>query len=156
MNKYIKWSLVILWLIIIFMFSNEQGSISNKNSKLIVCLFSRLGLNLNSIFGNMANFIVRKISHFSEYFILYILILNALYKRPKIKKEIIISIIVVFLYSCSDEIHQFFIYGRSARIRDVIIDTSGGMTALIFSFFYIKIKERKSNPNEMQSKRYIN
>lgn len=86
MNKYFKWILVIVWMIVIFMFSNQPANISDEKSRFVVHLFNAIGINLNSIFGNLANFVVRKISHFSEYFILYLLLFNALYKRFEIKK----------------------------------------------------------------------
>jgi len=37
---------------------------------------------------------------------------------------------VVLLYSASDEIHQAFVPGRTARISDVMIDTAGGAFGL--------------------------
>lgn len=134
MNKKVKWLLVFFWMIVIFEFSNQAGNISDEKSKYVVFIFNEIGINLNSIFGNLANFAVRKVSHFMEYFILYMLLFNAIYRKAHVKRALIISMAVVFLYACSDEIHQLFIYGRSSRIRDVLIDTSGGFFAFILNF----------------------
>lgn len=41
------------------------------------------------------------------------------------KKRMLISVIIGFLYAVSDEIHQSFIPNRSARIIDVFLDTLG-------------------------------
>ncbi|MBA5852037.1 VanZ family protein [Clostridium sp. cel8] len=141
MNKKVKWILVLLWLVIIFEFSNQPATISDEKSKYVVYLFSEMGINLNSLFGNFANFIVRKTAHFSEYFVLYILLFNALYDKAKMKKVLLIAIVIVFLYACSDEIHQFFIPGRSPRIRDVFIDTFGGLMALLLNFYRYRKKQ---------------
>lgn len=140
MNKYFKWILVIAWMIIIFMFSNQPANISDEKSRFVVHLFNAVGINLNSVFGSLANFVVRKISHFSEYFIFYLLLFNAFHEKFEIKKVLFLSLIIVFLYACSDEIHQLFIPGRTGRIRDVIIDTCGGLTSLLCCFYYYKIK----------------
>ncbi|WP_446898216.1 VanZ family protein [Clostridium sp. LBM24168] len=142
MNKNIRWLLVILWIIIIFIFSNQPGNVSDEKSKFVVGLFNAIGVNLNNLFGNMANFAIRKISHFMEYLILYILLLNALYEKSKVKRALLISIIIVFLYACLDEVHQLFIPGRSSRIRDIIIDTAGGFAGLLTSFYYLYKKRR--------------
>jgi VanZ family protein len=63
--------------------------------------------------------------------ILALLVLNVLKLYFNIKQVIIITIIFVFLYACSDEIHQLFVPGREGAIRDVIIDTCGGITLVL-------------------------
>lgn len=151
MNKNIKWLLVIIWIIVIFMFSNQPGNVSDEKSKFVVGLFNAIGVNLNNVFGNMANFAVRKASHFIEYLILYILIFNAVYKKHEIKRALLISLILVFVYACMDEVHQLFIPGRSSRIRDIIIDTTGGFAGLLLSFYY-SYKKGRTVQDEMQNR----
>jgi len=134
MKKYLKWIIVLAWLIIIFSFSSQPAVISDGNSKYVIKIFDLLGLNLNSMWGDLANFIVRKIAHFLEYLILYILLFNAVYDKLNFKKAIVISLLGVFLYACSDEIHQLFVPGRASRLRDVIIDTSGGALGALIEY----------------------
>ena len=51
-------------------------------------------------------------------------------------KSIIYTIIFVFIYACSDEIHQLFVSGRSGEILDVLIDTTGGFVGtMIYKLF---------------------
>ena len=57
------------------------------------------------------------------------------------KKSILTVIFLVFLYACSDEIHQLFIPGRSGEILDVLIDTLGGITSIVL---YTKIRREKN------------
>jgi VanZ family protein len=130
-KKVIKWMMVVVWLILIFGFSSQPGDISNGNNRFIISIFKTCGLNLDSILGNFANFIVRKAGHLTEYFILCILLMNALQENFSFKRAALMAIVFVFLYASSDEFHQIFIPGREARIRDVMIDTSGGAIALI-------------------------
>jgi VanZ family protein len=130
-KKFFKWILVIVWLIVIFMFSNQPAVVSDGNSRFVIELCSSLGINLNSLFGSIANFIVRKAAHFTEYLILFLLLYEAFREDFSLKKAVMLSIIAVFLYACSDEIHQLFVSGREGRFRDVMIDTSGGAAGLL-------------------------
>lgn len=136
--KKIKWILVILWMVVIFIFSNETSTMSNEKSRFFIYLIQTLGLDLNAFFGNLSNFMVRKASHFLEYFILAILLFNIIKGKFEIKKVFIISIVIVVLYACTDEIHQIFIPGRTARIKDIFIDTVGGSMGLLVGYFINK------------------
>ena len=130
-RKIIYWSLLITWMIVICVMSNQPANISDSQSIGVLDLFSKIGINVNGIFGDLANFVVRKCAHFLEYMILALLVLNVLKLYFNMKQVIIITIVFVFLYACSDEIHQLFVPGREGAIRDVIIDTCGGITLVL-------------------------
>ncbi|MCY6369745.1 VanZ family protein [Clostridium ganghwense] len=133
---YFKWLLLIIWMLVIFNFSNDPAVVSDEKSGLILTIFNSLGVDLNSIFGTLANFIVRKTGHFTEFFILYVFLYNILKESFSKKRALTMALVFTFLYACSDEFHQIFIPGREGRFRDVLIDTSGGIAALIY--FYCK------------------
>jgi len=146
MNKKTKkWLLVIGWMILIFCFSNQPGNESNKNNEFVVNIFNLLGINLNSVLGELTNFIIRKAAHFTEYFILAWLVFNAVKDDLSSNKDIIISVLVVFLYACTDEFHQSFVPGRACMFRDVMIDTSGGAFAMIIAYLISWKKSRSIN-----------
>ena len=42
-------------------------------------------------------------------------------------------------YAITDEFHQYFIPGRSAEIRDVLIDSSGALTGILFVIIVLAI-----------------
>ncbi len=130
-NKIISWVLLISWMIVIFIFSNQTGDDSSSKSKFVIYLFNLMGLDLESKFGDMATFIVRKGAHMTEYFILYLFIYNVIRHYFSLRKRLFLSLIFVFLYACTDEFHQLFIPGRAGAFKDVLIDTGGGMIALI-------------------------
>jgi VanZ family protein len=130
-RKIIYWSLLITWMIVICVMSNQPANISDSQSIGVLDLFSKIGINVNGIFGDLANFVVRKCAHFLEYMILALLVLNVLKLYFNMKQFIIITIVFVFLYACSDEIHQLFVPRREGAIRDVIIDTCGGVTLVL-------------------------
>lgn len=71
--------------------------------------------------------------------------------KLKQNKRIWISLIVGVLYASSDEIHQYFVPGRSARVFDVMIDSAGvclGICIVIFVLWIArKVMERKRGEN---------
>ena len=47
------------------------------------------------------------------------------------KHTILISLLICIMYSCTDEIHQIFIEGRSGEILDVLIESIGSFIGII-------------------------
>lgn len=142
-KKLISWGLMIIWMIFIFYMSNQTAGQSSSQSNKVLEILLMLGINIPSEMYNMATFIIRKTAHFSEYFILYLLVINVMKYYVKEKKLILLSIMIVFLYAISDEVHQYFIPGRSMAMRDVLIDTFGGIVAAGFYKIIDIIKSRK-------------
>lgn len=148
-RKIIKVMLVVLWMIMIFMLSNDTASVSSKKSDGLIVRSSEVLLRRSLTVGEKNKILkylvvpVRKSTHFMLYLILGFLVINLLREYMIINtKSIILTIVICFLYACSDEIHQLFVIGRSGEIRDVIIDTFGFGTG-IFSYCLI----RKHNTN---------
>lgn len=139
-RKYFKWALVAIWAIVIFMFSNQTGEASDNNNKFIIYLFKLTGINLDLYFGDIIHFIIRKLAHFLEYFIFYYLVYNALIEDVNRRSALIASLVVVFVYACSDEIHQAFVPGRGPAIRDVLIDTGGGFLCMLLKILRKRLK----------------
>lgn len=133
-KKIIAWILVILWMFIIFIMSHQPGNVSSEQSRFVILIFSLIGLDFNSYFGELATIIIRKGAHFSEYMILYFLVINLLKYYCKNKKVYLYTLIIVFLSACSDEFHQLFVPGRAGQFKDVIIDTSGGTFGLLIVY----------------------
>ena len=142
-NRIIKWILLITWMAIIFIMSHQKGEVSSAQSEVVLKIFAFFGIYLNDYFGELATFIVRKGAHFTEYMILYFLFYNVIRMYMTTKNSKMYSIILVFLYACSDEFHQYFIEGRGPSFRDVLIDTSGGITGCLISYLIEKQKIKK-------------
>lgn len=51
------------------------------------------------------------------------------------------ALVITMLYGASDEIHQYFVPGRSCSIFDFIADSIGGIIGLIF-FHILKISDK--------------
>lgn len=149
-NKNLKtrWILVIAWMAFIFIMSQMPGDKSSEQSRLVILIFSFLGIDL-SIWGELGTYIVRKGAHFTEYFILYILAYRLLLLYYSRSKAIVLTIFGVFFYACSDEFHQWFIEGRVAAFKDVLIDTFGGIFGSIVMIVINNIKNIKSRGSKI-------
>ena len=129
-QKIIFGILLIVWLIIIFLFSSENAEKSTKTSDGFINSITNI-LNIEKPKDKeKVGHIVRKIAHFTEYFILGLILFLNLRLYP-IDNKLIIGIILCMIYASSDEIHQIFVDGREAKILDVLIDTLGSATSLI-------------------------
>ena len=131
----------------IFMFSSERDTVSTKRSDGLIirtCEFllgRQLTENEKEIYIEKYVVYVRKTAHFTLYFLLGLFFISFLKEFDfNNNKLIIYTIIFVFIYACSDEIHQLFIPGRSGEILDVLIDTTGGVLS---SFIYTSFRVRR-------------
>ena len=139
------------------MFSNQQGTDSGNISKTVTIVIQKIFMG-NNIDESVYKFdffetIIRKLAHFSIYTIGGFLLMNYFYdiqnenKKIYLKNKIFYSIFFGALYAVTDELHQFFVPGRSARIFDVGIDTFGVITGVLIYLVIIKlinfIKKRK-------------
>lgn len=125
----------IILMIMIFWFSHQTGTQSSSLSTYIV---NWLESNLHIIVPEL---IIRKLAHMSEYAILAFTFIYAFYhNKYTFQRIIIFSLTATFLYACSDEFHQLFVIGRSGQLIDVMIDTIGGMIAIIIFSIIIKKK----------------
>lgn len=87
---------------------------------------------------------IRKLAHFSIYTVVGFLLMTLCFTyKISINKKIIISLIIGFIYACSDEIHQTFVMGRSGEARDVLIDTSGVFIGICISYLIYKIYKKQ-------------
>ncbi len=111
------WGPVVVWMAIIFSFSNRQ----------------RITVSPEYIL----NFLFFKSLHILEYAALYILNVRALRMSQKKPSSAVFSraLIIVLLYAASDELHQTFVPTREGAVRDVIID---GIGASIVWYFLSK------------------
>jgi VanZ family protein len=82
------------------------------------------------------HWVFRKCCHLTVYAILGLLVFRALrHSRTKLPPwswpRVGGTLLIVFLYACSDEYHQSFVPGRTALFSDVCIDTSGAAIGLL-------------------------
>ena len=94
------------------------------------------------------NVFIRKSAHAFEFFILAILLAWVLIEyHISGWKVTVMTLLAVLLYAISDEFHQLFVEGRSARIFDVTVDFVGGVIGISFVQLILKIRQIKSLGN---------
>ena len=125
-----KWWPAIVWAVAISCFST--GAFTSENTSRIIIpvlhwLFPHVPLETLLLIHHY----VRKCAHFTEYFILSLLLLRGIRGQNRGIKLAwaLLAIAIVACYASLDEFHQSFVPGRTPAVTDVIIDTSGGIAA---------------------------
>lgn len=142
--------IVIAWMGLIFKFSSESGEISANKSSSILSIIQKTSGNVLSNKEKKIGFgytiSVRKTAHVISYFILSVLIFASSYFILKSnKKAYLVAIMLSLIYAISDEVHQIFIPGRTATIRDVFIDMFGVALGMLIIMIYKKVYTKKIN-----------
>lgn len=146
-NKIIKWIPCVLVMCIIFRFSAapavQSSAVSQSvTEKLLHFLEKCFGMNLfTEEFIANAEYIVRKMAHAFEYFVLAITFFYG-YSNKERKRVGAVTLLFCIFYAASDEIHQLFVPGRSGQITDVGIDSLGALLGVVFSLLFIICKKR--------------
>ena len=139
--KVLKIILLILWMMIIFAFSNQKavdssnlsnGLIDRTVVKVYKVFYGDISKEKEEVIIEKYSYPIRKLAHYSLYFILGILSFLVIVDYKNNKKLILYSMLICFLYACTDEFHQLFVYGRGASLKDVKIDFIGGVIGSIF------------------------
>ena len=143
-KQIVNWILLSTWMVVIFMLSNEVADSSSERSGVIVEVISRSV----SWSQDILTFLTRKAAHIFIYFVLGILMFNVARDfRISNKRAVMLSVVFVMLYAITDEFHQSFVPGRSAELRDVLIDTvAGAMGTLVY---FCATAFRRSNASKM-------
>lgn len=126
--------LTIIWMLIIFWFSSQNSTQSSGTSqkviKAVLKIVSNVEQEQENIIVEQMQHIVRKMAHFSIYMIGGILLIN-LVSTYTAKKAWMYAWLIGTMYAITDEIHQYFVPGRSCEIRDVVIDSSGVIIGIV-------------------------
>jgi VanZ family protein len=131
---------------IIFYFSNQPAEISRIQSGKILVDMEVLKSGEETIVGDSRIFqlqkLIRKSAHFIEYCGLGTLMTLSIYFMNT-SKIYIKGWSYSTIYAASDEIHQYFIPGRGAMLRDVYLDSIAALTGTIIIFIIIKVLNKR-------------
>jgi VanZ family protein len=140
LHIFLSWTAVICWMLVIFTLSAQPGpestNLSDRLTEIMIEKTSMLvPLNVDTSTGTgfikLFRLILRKSAHVAEYFMLGLLVMNAM-KTSNVPrhKAFTLSLAICILYALSDEIHQYFVPGREAQISDVLIDSLGALAGI--------------------------
>ncbi len=137
-----SWSLVFLWMALIFYLSSQTGSDSGGMSgRITETVLGAVQATLPSldVQPEMFHTLVRKSAHFFAYFVLALLAFNAVRRSgARGGKAYLTAFAIAALYAASDEFHQSFVPGRGPAVTDVFIDSAGAATALFICWLVLR------------------
>lgn len=118
---------------LIFVFSDDNGRVSSKQSNgLLVTLKLVDKEQLQKQYFNpevkKMRVLIRKFAHLGLYTALGMLVyigLKMMFTGLSRRRVVLLTLLLSGLYAVTDEIHQYFVPGRAARVEDVLIDLSG-------------------------------
>lgn len=140
-----QWGPAIAWAAVISFFSTEHFTAS-ATSRIIVPFLHWLLPRASPETLEMLHFVIRKAAHVTEYFIFSLLVLRGIRReRPGwIFAWGLAAVAIAAGYAALDEFHQAFVPGRTASVRDVLLDTSGAAMAQLL--VWLRARQRKSPP----------
>ena len=145
-GKVVSHLAVLLWMIVIFCFTaqngDESGDLSSGVTHLLMTILNQLfqlGWDEAELLQMVAvwDYPVRKLAHMTEFGILAVLIFTAIkyYKFvDTTKKRYFFAWLGAVAYAATDEFHQLFVPGRSGNLFNVGVDATGVTIALVFAY----------------------
>jgi VanZ family protein len=139
---------VIIWIGLILSFSSEPGDVSKEKSKMVEgairpaveLIQGKLGVEI--VPSNRVHFYVRRSAHLFLYTVLGIGLVLVFRKfELKGRNPYYLALITGTLVGGIDETLQSFVPGRSARVMDVLLDSSGVLLGLFVVKVLLKNKE---------------
>lgn len=151
-SKYFPAALLFLWMLVIFLFSMENGDESEAASTGIIGVIGRMiytdfeawPLDAQLAFVEKISYPIRKAAHMTEYAILGMLGLWTFrsWRLPQ-KRAAWFALLCSALYAATDEFHQLFVPGRSGQITDVLFDTTGACLGIGLVLFALVIRKKR-------------
>ena len=161
-NKFLYWLLPLIWMGVIFYSSStpyDQQDIKPLLGEFIDLSFlepyvswifftynnAPVSVETHGVDG-LLEFFIRKGTHVFVFFLLTSLIYLALRKTTALifKTKLGLSFLLTVAYAIVDEIHQGFTPNRTPYLGDVILDSLGGLLAILMIFLIRKKAELKT------------
>lgn len=149
-RRLLLWLPALGWYAVIFLFSAQTGAESGEISDRLALDLLRLGTDnpwtlseVQYALLQLVTFLLRKAAHMAAYFVLTALLLLALRGLLSSKRrQAACAVGLCAVLAGLDEVHQFFVPGRSCQLRDVVIDTLGGLCFLLLWAVVRTVKRR--------------
>ncbi len=133
-----------IWALLIFGLSRDPHS-GRHISKILQWAFALVGIHHVRHFHTWT-LLAAKGAHFSVYFVLSLAVYRALALGRGAAfhaRQAWWTVLIIFCYASSDEFHQTFVHGRNGDWRDVVLDTFGGIIALLIVRWVVNARRRR-------------
>lgn len=146
-----RWWPAVLWAVIISLLSTRYFG-SDQTSTVIIPVLHWLVPSASYATLLHWHHLIRKAAHFTEYFVFSVLLLRAIRagRRDVRWSWALEAIAIVAVYAAFDEFHQIFVPGRTPAVRDVLIDTIGGIAAQLLVGLLLLWKRQRERTNELE------
>jgi VanZ family protein len=138
------WLPAISWLGLIFWFSTETFS-DDHTASMMKGILTFLFPAISDEAFLLIHIFLRKAAHVTEYFVLSLLLFRAFRGGSGASwnwRWSFFSLVVVVLWTATDEFHQSFVPARTASIADVGIDITGGILGQVMSVLAYRYKKK--------------
>lgn len=162
-KSYIFSALTLILMAIIFTFSaqpaEESSAMSSPIAEAAVDLlyqdFEEMEPAEQTELLDQWTYIIRKSAHFSEYALLGLLCLFALgsIRSERMGEPLhtalgnikwpLIAFLISSAYAATDELHQYFVPGRSGQLSDVLLDSTGVAASVLLICLIAKLKSAR-------------
>ena len=131
--------MLVFWMVLIFSFSGQDGEKSGSVSKGSVEIALEIlypghtaeDIETKQMIVEETQLLIRKSAHFLIYAGLGFWSLGTLYTFSVNRRIAIpMAVLFCFFYASVDEMHQYFVPGRSGAISDVYLDTLGAVAMI--------------------------
>ena len=145
-HRFSRYGPLVVWAALIFIGSSSVLSAAHTSAVLRPVLW--LFPHASEATLALVHFLVRKAGHLTEYAILALLAARTFrtssgeFLRTR---WFWVSLLFLVAYALSDEFHQSFVPSRTASIYDSMIDSAGGLAALVF----LAVRKRNENGQDL-------
>ena len=151
--KWVIWAAVLLWMVVIFCFSAQNGTQSSHLSETVQQYIVQLTGSTPQKQAANDQFVLRKAAHFTVYFVLGGLCMAALLQTPRVahlRQKVRVALAICAVYAASDEFHQLFVEEREGRILDVGIDTVGAFCGIMLVLLGLDCWKKRQKKKEQK------
>jgi VanZ family protein len=141
-ERIARWLAVVSWAALISLFSTEWFT-GERTASVLLPLLAWLFPGAAPAELVAMHRAVRKAAHFAEYLILGLLLYEAMRSERRWSPGAALAAVAfAAFYALTDELHQGFVPGRTASLRDSLIDVSGAATGQALLGLWARTRRR--------------
>lgn len=135
MFRYFICAVVVIWLLLIFGLSQQPATESNHLSKQVTNAIGAIIEKVDpdkELTQKYTNRYVRENAHFFVFLVLGGLLVTTLKNFGMTGwKGILTSFVLCVIFAILDEVHQLFVDGRGAQLKDLKLDVAGASVGIL-------------------------
>ena len=149
-----NWLPAIAWACVISALSTDSFS-DEHTSAFIIPVLHWLFPHASAETLKLMHAFIRKMAHFTEYFIFSIFLMHGLRGKDRVwtLRWAIWAVVIAAGYALFDEFHQVFVPSRSSSAWDALLDTTGAAVAQIVLWLW-HLSRMRSTANEADGKTF--